>query len=415
MAQEAANKTRSKTPPRVGYFLRCYPRFSQTFVVNEILELERQGLDIDILSQRRPADGIFHDSVCRVRAKTDYLPETIIGNVGKFRRALRSCCRKNPRGFRTALAAKLRTRGVSSLELCHAACLVRWAKKRGIKSIHVHFGTGEATVAWLSAMMGGPSYSLTLHAFDIFRETVDRALLARKINGSRFAVTVCESNRRFMIEHLPGVESDRIRVNYNGIDLERFSRNGELRQPRTIFAVGRLIEKKGFIYLVRAMGELRQRGMSAECHIAGDGPLEQTLRDEIKRLGLDSNVKLLGPLRQEQVRQRMQHATCLALPCVKAKDGNVDALPTVLLEAQACGCPVVSTRISGVPEIIEDRVSGRLAEPNDPAGLAECIADIIEHETVAAALAAGGRERAESRFDVRNNVRVMRDWLTETT
>ena len=120
MAQEAANKTRSKTPPRVGYFLRCYPRFSQTFVVNEILELERQGLDIDILSQRRPADGIFHDSVCRVRAKTDYLPETIIGNVGKFRRALRSCCRKNPRGFRTALAAKLRTRGVSSLELCRA-------------------------------------------------------------------------------------------------------------------------------------------------------------------------------------------------------------------------------------------------------------------------------------------------------
>jgi glycosyltransferase involved in cell wall biosynthesis len=399
--------------PLIGYFLRTYPRFSQTFVVNELLEMERQGLNVHILSQRRPADGIFHESVCRVRARADYLPETLIGNLGRFRNTLRVCRRRSPRGFRRAMIAALTHRAVTMLEFCQAASLARWAHKRRIAHIHVHFGTGEATVAWLAGMMGGPSYSLTLHAFDIFRANVDRPLLSKKINGSRFTVTVCEANRRFMIDNLPDVDADRIRVHYNGVDLRRFRSNGHVREPDSVFAVGRLIEKKGFIHLVRAVARLREQGNRVTCRIAGEGQEEDRLRQEIKRLGLSKSVELLGALRQDRIREQMQRATCLVLPCVQAADGNVDALPTVLLEAQACGCPVISTRISGVPEIIEDGISGRLAEPGDETGLAMCIRDVLCDPGLADSLSRGGRARAENRFDVRANGRRLRNWLVE--
>jgi glycosyltransferase involved in cell wall biosynthesis len=399
--------------PRIGYFLRTYPRFSQTFIVNEILELERQGLDLCILSQRKPDEGIFHDSVCRVRARAEYLPETLFGNLVKAWRALWTCLRRRPSDFCRAVFAAIRHKDVRLWELVQAGWLVRWARKRRIERLHVHFGTSEATVAWLGRLMGGPRYSLTLHAFDIFRNNVDRRLLAEKINASRFTVTVCESNRRYMIENLPGVNGERIRVNYNGIDLERFRQNGETRETLSIFSVGRLIEKKGFIHLIRAVARLRDLGINVNCSIAGQGPEQQNLREEIERRKLNDRVTLLGPLRQQQVRARMQRAGCLVLPCARARDGNVDALPTVLLEAMACGCPVVSTRISGVPEIIEDGVSGRVVEPGDATALAEAISQIVVDREVAERLGRGGRERAERRFDVRRNVALLRDWLQD--
>jgi colanic acid/amylovoran biosynthesis glycosyltransferase len=402
--------------PRIGYLLRMYPRFSQTFVVNEILELERQGANLRIGSLRRPTDGAFHDSISRVRATCDYLPDYFFENWSKIRTAHLDRARAAFRGWSGGLASALTFRDVSFFDFVQAALVCRWAAKHKLRHLHVHFGTSEATVAWLARRMGGPSYSLTLHAFDIFRENVDRDLLARKINAAEFVVTVCQSNQRFMAAHLPGVDVSRIRVNYNGIDLERFAAASGPREPLSIFAVGRLIEKKGFDHLVRAVARLRDRDPQGplgriRCAIAGDGPEESRLKSLIGELRLKDQVRLLGPLRQEEIRTRLGTAACFVLPCVRARDGNIDALPTVLLEAQARGCPVISTNLSGNPEIIEDGRSGLLVEPEADDALAEAIARVLLNDTLAAELGAGGRARAEERFDARKNVAVMRSWL----
>jgi glycosyltransferase involved in cell wall biosynthesis len=283
--------------------------------------------------------------------------------------------------------------------------------EQGVQHLHVHFGTGEATVALLAHLLGGLSYSLTLHAFDIFRNNVNRALLAKKINASRFTITVSESNRRFLVENLPGVDPQKIRVNYNGVDLDRFRAGGDSRERASIFGLGRLIEKKGFMDLLRAVRRLRDDGRSVICRIGGEGPEEKRLRNAIERWELQSVVQLLGPVNEERARELMQRSTCFALPCVEAKDGNVDALPTVLLEALASGCPAISTRLSGVPEIIEDGVSGLLVEPGNDKALARAIDRVLRDHELAASLARAGRRRAEERFDIRRNVAVQHEWL----
>ena len=403
--------TPPRTPLRLGYLLRMYPRFSQTFVVNEILELERQGAEIQIISQRKPTDGMFHESISRVRAKAHYIPEFWMERPGAALNLQWRAFRKNPRALTRSWRRTLLGSGLRGVELMQATHVVRWCRKNKIKHLHVHFGTEEASVALLARMLGGPSYSLTLHAFDIFKDTVNRGLLAEKINQSKFTVTVSEFNRRFLVEEIPGVQPEKIRVNYNGINLDYFKANGDQREPSTIFSVGRLIEKKGFEYLVKAMARLRESHPDAVCEIAGDGRDEARLRRMIDQNGLQDRVKLLGPLEQNEVLKRMQRATCFALPCVRAKDGNTDALPTVLLESLACGCPSVSTRLSGVTEIIEHGVSGMLVEPEDDEGLSRAIQEVLDDRALAANLGEGGRARAEERFDVRHNVRIMYDWL----
>lgn len=397
---------------RIGYLLRMYPRFSQTFVVNEIRELERQGVDLRIASLRLPNEGMFHESVTRVRAKADYLEERFVGAMRQHLSAQWKLLVRSPRVYAQALRVVRRHRDISWFELCQAVSLLRWARKERVAHIHVHFGTDEASVAMLASMLGDLSYSLTLHAFDIFRDNVDRGLLARKINASRFTVTVCESNRRFMVEQIPGVDPAKIRVNYNGIDLTEFSPSAVEKEPFSVFSVGRFIEKKGFLHLVRAAAMLRDAGLPIVCRIAGEGREQERLEKEIRKHRLGDQVQLLGPLRQDEVRTWMQRSACFALPCVEAKDGNIDALPTVLLESLACGCPSVSTRLSGIPEILEDGESGLLVEPGDDHALAEALRRVLEDKELAQKLSVQGRVRAIERFDGRRNVATMREWFS---
>ncbi|MEK6797801.1 MAG: glycosyltransferase family 4 protein [Planctomycetota bacterium] len=398
---------------RIGYLLRMYPRFSQTFVANEICELERQNVPISILSLRKPTDGYFHEAVSRVKARAHYLDETPHGRMPQLLRMQWDAWRSNPAGFREARRVVRQDKQCTRLDLCRAIEALRWAKKEKVDHVHVHFGTSEATVALAGHLIGGLSYSMTLHAFDIFRENVDRPLLAKKINHSRFTVTVSEFNKRFMVEHLPGVRAEKIRVAYNGVSLERFSPERNPDPTPTVFSLGRLIEKKGFIYLVRAIGLLRDEGLTVRCRIGGEGPDKKVLRDEIDRLKLKKLVELCGPLGEVEVREGMQRSTCFALPCVQAKDGNIDALPTVLLESLACACPTVTTRLSGNPEIVEDGASGLLVDPGDQRALAAAIRRMISDPPWAENLGRAGRRRAEERFDIRRNAGVMRNWLLE--
>lgn len=397
--------------PRIGYLLRAYPRFSQTFVANEIGELEHQGAEVFVLSLRTPKDEPVHEAASRVRAAVEYLPKLRHAQ----RKSVLHTLAEPWRTDRPALAAALRV--LRSDPTCdwddfvHAMEVVRWVRQHRLDHVHVHFGTSEATVALMAHLLGDVPYSLTLHAFDIFRDNVDLRLLARKINHSRFAVTVTEFNREYLAANAPGLDVERVRVCYNGISIERFAVERSPSDAPTVFGLGRLIEKKGFGCLIAAVGRLRDQGLVVRCRIGGDGPETEVLRRQIDAARLSAQVNLLGPLKESQVREELRRATCFVLPCIRAKDGNVDALPTVLLEAQASGCPVVTTRLSGNPEIVEDRVSGLLVEPGDDDELARAIREIVSTPALAARLSLQGRLRAEERFDIRKNVAVLHDWF----
>jgi glycosyltransferase involved in cell wall biosynthesis len=388
-----------------------YPRFSQTFIANEIAELERQGCEVHILSLRKPTDGVFHEAVCRVKARAEYLPESHHGQWVSLLRSHWNCFRRSPAAFLEALRILRRDATGEWYDLARAVEVLRWVKKKKLDHVHVHFGTSEATVALLAHALGGMPYSITLHAFDIFRDNVNRPLLARKINHSCFTVTVTEFNRRYMLENLPGLVPERVQVNYNGIALDRFAVPRAPDEKPLLFSLGRLIEKKGFAHLIRAVARLRDQGLHVRCKIGGTGPDAAALEEMIASLKLESSVELVGALGERGVLELLGRATCFVLPCVQAADGNVDALPTVLLEAQAAGCPVITTRLSGNPEIVEDRVSGLLVEPGDDAALALAIRDVVTDPDLACSLAAGGRRRAEERFDARRNVEVMHEWF----
>jgi len=209
---------------------------------------------------------------------------------------------------------------------------------------------------------------------------------------------------------LPAIETKVARL-YNGVDLTMFHASTNPPPAARILAVGRLVEKKGFPVLVDACAHLRARGLAFTCDVVGAGPQEDVLRRAIDAAGLGDRIVLRGPLALEAIAETMREATTVVLPCIRALDGNVDALPTVLLEAMASGVPVISTRLSGIPEIIADGETGYLVTPGDAAELADTLARLLTDPERVRRMGRAARVRAEHLFDLRTNVATLRGWL----
>lgn len=395
----------------VAYLLQNFPKYSETFILNELLEHQNLGSPVRVIALRLPRDGRFHGCLAELNSAAEYIPESYWEKPDKRREATWDALRHAPGGLLQAVRRQF-GRQVDFRDLWQAVLVRRWARRRNIAHIHVHFGGYAARVAFLSRLMGGPSYSVTLHAFDIFRENVNQALLRDMIAASCFCVTVSEFNARYLRERILA-DTSRIRVLYNGIPLSRFPFGAASRNPGTILTVGRLIEKKGFIHLVRACGILAAQGETFRCDIVGEGPMKDEIKTEIANLNLKGRVNLVGAWPQERVAEALRTASVFALPCIEAADGNMDALPTVLLEAMAAGCPCVSTNLSGIPEIIRNRETGLLVEPGDEPGLATAIREILQNRDAAARYSLAGRARAEAQFDIQKAIGVLAEWLDQ--
>jgi len=396
----------------VGYLLKMYPRFSETFVLAELLELERQGLPLHVISLKKPDDGVFHADVARLKARVTYLPESPLLAPGEYLAAHRELAARAPRRYAAALAAAAgRRRGTAVKHFVQAGYISRLVHRLGITHVHAHFASGPAAVALHLHRLTGVSYSLTAHAKDIYLDAVNRAALADKLRSARFVVTVSDYNRRHL-ERLAG-PARLVRI-YNGLDLERFAPNGARPDdPPLVLAVGRLIEKKGFADLVRACALLRRDGRRLRCAIAGKGPLERELAALAERLGVGDAVELMGPMPRDGLLELYRRAAVVAAPCVVGADGNRDGLPTVLIEAMALGVPVISTRVTGIPELVEDGATGQLVPERDPEALARALDRVLADPAAAAARAVAARRRVEQAFDLRTNVAQLRALLDE--
>jgi glycosyltransferase involved in cell wall biosynthesis len=398
--------------PTIAYLLKMYPRFSETFVLSELLELERQQVPLHIFALKKPDDGVFHADIAKLRARVTYLPESPLLDPGVYAAAHRQVLTQDPRRYGSALTAAARQHRTTALKhFLQAGYIARLLPRLGISHVHAHFASAPAAVALHLHRLTGISYSFTAHAKDIYIDGVDQAALAAKLQSARFAVTVSDYNLR----HLSKLaEPHRLVRIYNGLDLERFSPNGvPAPEVPLVLAVGRLIEKKGFADLVRACALLRLSGRRFRCLIVGKGPLEEELHALIHNLALREAVELPGPVPREQLLELYRRASVVVAPCVVGSDGNRDGLPTVLIEAMALGVPVVSTDVTGIPELVEHGVTGLLVPQHDPDAIARAIERILVDRPAGQALARNARTRVERDFDLRANVSQLRSLLEE--
>jgi colanic acid/amylovoran biosynthesis glycosyltransferase len=358
----------------VAYVLKRFPRLSQTFVINELLAHQSAGLPIRVFSLRRPKPEDSAADVHALTAPVHYLGE----------RNARLDGRRQPTV--EELAEEL-AQAISRLGLTH---------------LHAHFGNSAAEVARLAARACGVGYTFTAHARDIFLDGIDHDALGLRLRQAKAVVTVSEFNREHLCSTYALARAQVTRI-YNGLDLERFPCVASARKERLIFAVGRLIEKKGFGDLLQACAHLREHGVEFRCAIAGSGPLAGELAGRIEHLGLQDRVELLGAIAPGEVTRWMQRASVLAAPCVVGADGDRDGLPTVLLEAMASGCPCVSTDVTGIPEILRDSDTGLLAPQHDAPALAGALGRLLNHPGLGQTLARAARRQIERSFDIHRN------------
>jgi glycosyltransferase involved in cell wall biosynthesis len=390
-----------------------FPRLSETFILNEMLELERLGANISIFSAKKPNEGKFHPQLVNLAANVLYLEglETKkwinwLGDVWEILAPDKS-------HLWLLMEQAIASRDIGRLEnVLHSAWVGAKIKELGIKHIHAHFASLPSTIAYYASLITGIPFSFTAHAKDIYVYQNDEYQLADKLNAAKFVVTVTEYNKKFLLTKTGADNKDKIKVIYNGIDLEKLSPgNDSRREENLILGIGLLVPKNGFDLLLKACKILKERSVSFRCQIVGDGSDAEMLHRLADELDLADRIEFLGPKRQDEIISLMHQGTIMCLPCRIAEDGNRDALPTVILEALASGLPVISTTISGIPEIIDNNKEGILVEPDNPQILAEKLMELLNSKSLRLTFADNGRKKAMAKFDIKRNIRQLYDLL----
>jgi glycosyltransferase involved in cell wall biosynthesis len=392
----------------VAYVVGTYPLLTTTFIDREIRILRQMGLDIDITALRRPHGRLSADQQGMVPHVRYVLPVRLSDLV----RSHLSVLIRRPAAFLGTLA-HLVTRPHASLysrmktvlhfgEGVHVASMLRGG---GYRHIHAHFVDRAATVALVAGRLLDLPFSATAHANDIY---VSPALLVEKLSSAAFVATCT----RYNADHLQAAAAGRyvnIACIYHGLDVDRYQPTEPVDEPMrpTILAVGQLKEKKGFRHLITACAALRERGHDVDCRIVGEGPDREPLQALIRGHGLDDVVDLLGALPHQDVIAEYRAASLFTLPCVVSANGDRDGLPNVILEAMAMQLPVVSSRLSGIPEAVIDGETGILVSPEDPDALADALEQLLVDPSLRADMGRRGRQTVVERFDVTTNVREL--------
>jgi glycosyltransferase involved in cell wall biosynthesis len=383
--------------------VKRYPRFSETFVVSEILAHEEAGMEVEIFSLYPPNDTHFQPSVARVRAPVTYFPAEGL-RAADFWAGMQQAATCFP-----DLWSRLDiTRTAQARDVYQGLLLACEVRRRHIQHLHAHFATVATSVVRLAAGFLDLPYSFTAHAKDIFCSSVNQDELRRNLGGAAAVVTVSDYN----LEHLRrtfGPAAARVRRIYNGLDLDQLGALSHQNGSSLIVGVGRLVEKKGFSDLVKACRVLADRGRAFKCVIIGTGSLQPTLQAQIEATRLGESVTLAGSRPRDEVLCYMRRAAVCAAPCVVGNDGDRDGLPTVLLEAMAVGTPCVATDVTGIPEAIQDGETGFIVPQRDPVALAAAIERLLDDRELRAQIARRARCWVERHFDVRRNAAELRD------
>ncbi len=401
--------------PVVAFILKGYPRLSESFIAQEILALEKRGLDIRIVSLRRPTDAKCHPVHREIRAPVLYLPEFPMFEPGRVFGAWKAV-EKLP-GYRSTLKVWVndlrRQPSLARLKSFFQALVLAHELPAEVGSLHAHFLHTPASVARYAAKIKGLTWSCSAHAVDIW--TTPEWDKREKLGDMEWLATCTRAG----FDHLAGLTAhpERIELAYHGLDFKRFEKpetsaapprdGSDSRAPVRILAVGRAVEKKGFDILLRALS-LLPRNLHWRFRHVGAGPLLGELKAQARALGLADMVTWAGPMAQDAVLGNYRASDLFVLPCRVARNGDRDGLPNVLMEAQSQGLACISTTVSAVPELIEDGANGLLTPPGDAPALADALGRAIGDGELRRRLSEEANRRLRDRFGYEAGIEKLR-------
>jgi colanic acid/amylovoran biosynthesis glycosyltransferase len=379
---------------QLGYLFERFPAFTQTFCARELSELYRQGTTPPVFSIRRPVED-RPTNIPLENILIHYLPDT---NSLEFK-------------IRTKLIAP-RLRGLWSGSgdirdkgrFREAVYLGSKLKKARVSHLHVHFAGLASRTAWWIKRLFGITYSFTGHANDIFcPKPNQRVTLSDLVCGATFIVTVSDFSANWLRREFPDAADKVYRV-YNGLDLLAFKPASLGATPVRLLSVGRLVEKKGFAFLVDACRLLHSSGVEFRCEIVGEGPERGRLENLIHAYRLSDRVRLTGSLTQTDIAGLLARSSIFVFPAIHDSSGDSDNLPTVLIEAMASNLPIIATGIAGIPEIVQHNENGILVQEKDAAQLANAVRILASNRSLLEQFGNRSRWIASEKFCLQNTV-----------
>jgi glycosyltransferase involved in cell wall biosynthesis len=398
--------SRRRVPRRIAIIVKGYPRLSETFVAQEILALENRGLELEIWSLRRPTEAAVHPMNRLIVAKVRYLPEYLYQAPVRVTRALLWGLRQRRFGrlmrvfWRDLKRDPTPNRG---RRLGQALVMAR-ELRGGVRHLHVHYLHTPASVARYAALLTGRSWTYSAHAKDIW--TTPDWEKREKLAEARWGVTCTAQGAAHLRALAPHPE--RVSLVYHGLDLTRFPEPPESRprrdgsnrnDPIRIVTIGRAVAKKGFDDLLRALAALPDDLHWRFAHV-GSGELLDDLKLRAKQAGIARRCAFLGPKDQPYIVSLLRETDLFVLPSKKARSGDQDGLPNVLMEAASQKLAIVATDFGGIPEFIRDGIEGQLVPPDDWEALSNAINLLARDPERRAALGEAAFARVRDEFSM---------------
>ena len=402
-------RNESQTSPhrkvKVAYTMSRFPKLTETFILYEILALEKMGVEVELFPLLYEKQSVVHPEAQKMLPRAHFYPflspSVVFAN-------LHFLWRKPGVYLRTWWEVLSGTFGSFNFFFGALGILPKSVKmayemqKRGVQHLHAHFCTHPAVAALIIKRLTGISYSFTAHGSDLH---VERRMLDRKTAEAAFAVTISEFNKRVMIETCGPEAAEKIQVVHCGVDPGEFRPQPETAKPETLqlVCIASFEEVKGHRYLIEACKLLKDQGLDFRCHLVGYGPLKKQVQARVRELGLEERVVVHRPMSRPEVVRLLSESHIKVLPSVPTKRGKREGIPVVLMEAMACGLPVVSSRLSGIPELVEDGRSGLLVEPRDVPGLAQALSRLAHSPDLRRRMGEAGRKKVEAEFNLLEN------------
>lgn len=399
---------------KVAYLTHSYPVYSTTFSVAEVAELRARGVPLTVFSITRPREGLLTHALQREFARTSFVrPVPVL----RLLRANLSVAARQPVSYvRTALQC-VRANTVNVLQALkgvlhffEAVDLGERLIKQQYECLHVQFADTAATYAAVIHRLHKLPFSVAVHAHDIFENRFTNRLITFRIRDAAWIRVISRFNRDYLQERT-GVAYERMEIVRCGIDVSKFrpsGSRGNVSRP-LIVSVGRLVPYKGHDVLIRACRQLRDWGFDPMCKIVGEGTERERLTGLVEELDLRNNVELVGVLPHDEILRILDDATVFALACRRANDGAMDGIPVALMEAMAMELPVVTTAISGIPELVEHSRTGLIAVADDSVDFARRIREVVIDTGLAERLGHNAREKVEAEFNQRAIGAVLAD------
>lgn len=405
---ESYDSMHSRRRGKVVYIVSRFPKLTETFILYEILAVERQGVQVELYPLQRERTQIMHPEAAPLVERAHYTPMISL----LILQAHLYFLTRKPETYLATLWTLFRANWGSMRYFGGALAFfpkaVYWARKmetENIEHIHAHFASHPAAVAYVIHQLTGIPYSFTAHGSDLHR---DRHMLREKVQDAAFAATISNYNKDVILAECGEEFGPQVKIIHCGVDTEFFSMNGhgehlDQSGSPSVICVGTLHEVKGQSYLLEACQLLHGRGFDVECQLVGDGPDRSILEQQALQLGINDLAHFHGSQARKGVVELLQNADIVAAPSVPSSDGRREGIPVALMEAMAVGKPVVASRLSGIPELVEDGRTGFLVPPGDSTALAGALEQLCRDPALRRQMGDAGRARIVDGFDQHAN------------